>query len=184
MTRSRNARTAFTYLEVTIVMVIAAIVTVSSLPDSTTDAANEADSAAERLQADIGFARSYSIAKPDDKVMIQADPPSNSYWIAREASPPVPITHPQTGKPYKVVFGSAAGSEFKNVTIATGAFGADNTLRFDSTGSVVGDVVKTLDLKAGKYSYTVSVDPVNASLDMVRVKDTAKVAQLTVPIGG
>lgn len=119
-------RRAFTYIELLIVAVVLAIVTILALPDSDAAAKEQGRQAARRLESDISYARSLSIAQPVDPAILKISPDDNRYWIARSSSPDTPIAHPITGNSFCVQFGPNGTPGFEYVAIAAADLGGDN----------------------------------------------------------
>lgn len=155
-----NGRSAFTLIELMIVVVIAAILMVAALPDADSAAKEEGDHAAKRFEADVYYARSLCIARPDDPVVLKLDGLYNRYWMAKASSPDTPITHPQTGDPYVVQFGPGGDRGLNQVRMVACDFDGDLVLGFDSQGSTDQDTPAILQLTSGGADYEVAVDPV------------------------
>src|SRR5262249_35161651 len=151
----KSVRAAYTYIELMISVVVLAIVTMLVIPDDKGAAAQELDSAAGRLQADVAFARSRSVARPDEPVVLKIDPTNNRYWIAKQSSPDTPITHPLTGMPYLVQFGNSGVPDGKHITLQTLDLGGDNVLAFDSSGATDQATAAVLKVSVGTAGYEV-----------------------------
>ncbi len=154
-----HRRGAFTYIELMIVVVVAAILTMVAIADSESAVSAQGLSAAEQLTADVAFARSLAISDPDsmDPVIIKIDVDDNRYWIARKQTEDTPITHPKTGEPYIVSFGEDGDPGFDRVQIVGSDFDGSVILEFDSFGGTTQSAEGILQLKSGDAEYEVSV---------------------------
>jgi hypothetical protein len=152
-------RSAFTYIELGIVMVVVMILVVAALPDGDTEAKQQGLELAHRFEADVAYARSLSLAQPDDPALIQVDVDNNQYWVARASAPSVPVTHPQTKKPYLIRTGTGGDPGLEHVTILALDFGGDQILAFDSLGSTDQETTALLQITSGGSEYEVSVSP-------------------------
>ena len=110
-------RSAFTLIELGIVAVVVIILFVAVLPDGDTAAKQQGLNLARQFEADVAYARSLSVAQPDDLALIQVHVANNRYWLARASAPMVPITHPRTKKPYLIQAGEGGDAGLKHVTI-------------------------------------------------------------------
>ena len=152
-------RSAFTFVELGIVAVVIMILFVAALPDGDTAAKQQGLELARRFETDVAYARSLSVAQPDDPALIQVDGANNRYWLARASAPTVPILHPWTKKPYLIQTGPGGEDGLEDVTIVAMDFDGDQVLQFDSLGSTDQDTVALLRLGSGGGEYEVSVSP-------------------------
>jgi Tfp pilus assembly protein FimT len=146
-------------MELVMVVVVVAIITSWVLPDSNTEATQQGESAGKRLESDISFARSLSIARPDDPVVIKFDPPDDSYWLARSSAENTPILHPVTGKPYKVMYGAKSNCGLTRVSITGVDLGGDAILKFKGTGVLDQSTAAVVQMSAGGSTCEVVVSP-------------------------
>lgn len=154
-----HRRAAFTYIELMIVVVVAAILTVVAISDSQSALSAQGERAAEQVAADISFARTLAISDPDstNPVIIKVDVDNNKYWVARKQTKDTPVAHPKTGKPYVVTFGEDGDPGFEHVDIVGTDFDGDVILEFDSFGGTTQDAAGIVQLTAGDVEYEVSV---------------------------
>lgn len=152
-------RSAFTYIELGIVAVVVMILFVAALPDGDTAAKQQGIELARRFEADVAYARSLSVAQPDDPALIQVDGANNRYWLARASAPTVPVLHPRTKKPYLVQAGPGGDMGLEDVTIVALDFNGDQILQFDSLGSTDQDTIAVLQISSGDGEYEVSISP-------------------------
>jgi prepilin-type N-terminal cleavage/methylation domain-containing protein len=154
-----NNRRAFTYVELMIVIVVAAILTLVALSGSDAGAQQQGELAGERFAADVVYARSLCIARPDDPVIVKVDAAANRYWVARAATPDTPITHPQTKQAYMVSFGTTGNSGLDRVQIVATDLGGDAVLGFDASGSTDQQTPAILHLNSAGQNYEIAVQP-------------------------
>ncbi len=163
MKRERGRRhQAFTFVELMISLVVVAILIVLSAPDDEAGNASEGRRATEQFEADVAYAKSYTMARPDDPLVLKVDVAANRYWLARPSAPDTPILHPQTKKPYLVQFGATDGSASGKVTLVGVDLAGDNILAFDATGSTDQTTAAIVQLSSGKAKYEISVSPAAA----------------------
>lgn len=159
---SMKTRRAFTYIEVMMVVIVAVIVTMFAMPDADAEARQQGRLAGEAFISDVMYAQSLSIARPDDPVVIKVDADNNTYWLAKAATPDVPITKPLTDEPYVRVFGDAGDAEYDRVEIVAQDFSGDAILAFDSCGALDQQTPAILQLSSGNAKYEVQVSPITA----------------------
>ncbi len=157
-----KVRRAFTYIEVMMVAIVVLIVTIFAMPDADTEARQQGRLAGEAFISDVMYAQSLSIARPDDPVVIKVDADSNTYWLAKAATPDVPITKPLTNEPYVRVLGGAGDRAYDRVEIVAQDFSGDAILAFDSSGSLDQQTPAILQLSSGSAKYEIQVSPISA----------------------
>jgi len=156
-------RRAYTMIELTMVVVVAAILAVFAFSDADVAADEEGEGAGRTFEGDVQFARGQSLARPDDPTVIKIDPENNKYWLARQSAPDTPILHPQKKTPYVVTFGPAGPSGYKHVKMVAHDFGGDDMIIFDGLGNIDQDGPAVLQLASGGAEYEVAVSPASAS---------------------
>jgi len=154
-----HRKTAFTYVELMIVITVVAILTLAAVTSNDSIESQQGDAATKLFKADVSFTKSLSIARPDDPAIIKVDPENNRYWIARESDPDTPITHPRTKKPYIVRFGPGGIPGFDRVRMALSDFGGDGVLKFDGFGGTDQDTEAHFRVVAGETGFEVAVAP-------------------------
>jgi len=147
-----------------IVLVVVAIITIAAVPDGDSEAKEEGRHACMRFEADISYARSLSIARPDDPAILKLDGDNNRYWLARASLPDTPITHPQTGEPYLVQYGPGGNQGFTHVQMLACDFGGDGVLGFDAFGGTDQQTDAILQLSSAGANYEIAVAPVTADV--------------------
>lgn len=152
-----HQRTAFTAIELMMVMVVVAIVIAFTTSDEDNGSKEQARLAAEKLEADVAYARSVSIARPDDPIVIKIDQTNNRYWLASAANQNVPMVHPRSGKPYLVSFGAGGTAGMEDVKIVGSVIGHDQTLAFDSMGRTDQQSAALIQLAVNSVAVEVSV---------------------------
>ncbi|MBK8270845.1 MAG: prepilin-type N-terminal cleavage/methylation domain-containing protein [Planctomycetes bacterium] len=172
-----NKLSAFTLMELMVVVVIAAILFAASVPDSDAVTKEGARQFTEKLEADLSYARTLTIADPSDPTILKMDPDTNSYWLAKESAPNTPITNPATKKPYFVQTGkgSTAPGALKRLEIVATAFEGDQVLKFNSVGTLDQQTNAVVRVKIGDSVFDVDVNP-----QSTRVKIETKVDGLLV----
>lgn len=146
------------------VVVILVIVAVGAWPDRGADLAQQVKIASQQFDSDVSYARSLTIAQPDDPAAIKFDKPNEKYWIARESAVDTPVTHPRTKKPYVIQLGMTGRPQTKDVSIKGLDVGGDSKLSFDSTGNTKEADTSLVQLSAGGVEAEVAVSPVGAKV--------------------
>lgn len=172
-----HTRQGYTYLEVMAVATIMSIVALVAWPSSN-DAANkhqeEVKRAAIQFTSDVNFARSLSIARPDDPAVIKIDVPGNRYWLARKSDVSTPIDHPvkkawnpgkseMEPKPYLIQYGAGGEMGMKNVTLHAADFGDESYITFDGKGNLVEGETAVLQLSSYGAQTEVKVNPISST---------------------
>lgn len=121
-------RRAFSYMEATMVILIAGIVAIAVLPAGGNTVDVQVQEFARRFEADVAYAQSLSIADPSDPAVVKMNGESQSYWVARKSNPDQPVTHPRTRQPYVVKVGPDSGTGLDKLTIVATNFGDDGVL--------------------------------------------------------
>jgi prepilin-type N-terminal cleavage/methylation domain-containing protein len=150
-------RQAFTFVELLVAVVVLAILTLAVLPEADAEVKEQGKNAALRFEADVFYARSASVARSDDPIVIKMDQANQRYWLARQSDPSTAITHPQSGAPYVVQLGPTSDAGFDRVLIHGFDFGGDDELRFDGTGATDQDAAAVVQFKSGTADYEVGV---------------------------
>ncbi len=130
-----HSRKGYTCIELTMVVIVVAIVIYCSTSNEDNGGKEQARLAAEKVESDVAYARSASIARPDDPLVIKIDTANNRYWLASSSTPNTPIAHPRSGKPYLISFGAGGTGGLDKVKLLAGDVGGDQVLAFKSTGS-------------------------------------------------
>jgi len=151
-----------------IVVVVAAIIAMGVVANSSPASQEEGRLAGERFAADVAYARSLSIARPDDPVVVKVDIAGNRYWLARAATPDTPITHPTTKKPYLVSFGPTGNSGLRLVQLTACDLGGDSVLGFDSLGNTDQQTEAVMQVSSAQQPYEITVRSVGTKTSVVR----------------
>lgn len=150
-------RKGYTLIEIATVVAVVAIIFAVTLPSTGVKENEEGNLAGQNFETDVSFARSYSIAHPEDPLLIKVDQTNNKYWLATQSTPDTPISHPQTGAAYVIQYGTGGIKGFEQVRIAAFDFGGDNVVKFDSTGGLDQASAAVLQLTSSNSKYEVDV---------------------------
>ena len=157
--RPRNCcETAFTLVELMIVIVLIGIVLGLAMPMVGDRNSLRVREAAKMLAADIEFAHNESITHGEDSRLIKFNTVNHKYWIAAASDPDTPITDPARKEPFLVSFGSGRASGTSGVTIQSISLGGDSELHFNAYGVPDQTTDATGTLAAGSISMTIQVD--------------------------
>ena len=176
MRRNKCCRKGFTLVELIIVVVILGIAAAMAVPMFSGAADMQVRSAANRIAADIDYAKGLAITH-QRAYSVVFDPANESYDI-RVTSTNAIVENPVTGNVFVVDF--SADSRLSRVDIDTADFDSDSddAITFDYLGSPyhgkstdAGDALTSgqITLEAGSFSLTVDVEPVTG---YVTIEDT------------
>ncbi len=165
--RSRYQRSGFTFVELMIVAVVAAILVIAAMPDAKASERRTAWEFMAQLEADIEYAKSMSIGRPDDLAVIKFDAQADAYWVARSSDPDTPIAHPRTRKPYLVQAGNTTDSKYQGVKIMGLDVGSDNTMVFDAFGGVKHDATAIVQIQYRSVKLEANVSSLTGSSDIL-----------------
>jgi prepilin-type N-terminal cleavage/methylation domain-containing protein len=130
-----TGRSAFTLLEVLVVITILAVVAVLAAPSFSDDARLRLMAASTILGSDIELAQVMTISQPENPVVVTFDVSQNRYWLAYASAPEVPTTRADTGDAYLVVIGEGRAAAAIGVTLTTTAI-TDDILAFNAQGGL------------------------------------------------
>lgn len=152
----------FTLIEIIAVVVILAIAALIAVPAFSGASEMQVKSAADKLAADIEYAKSMSVTtQKTHRVTFSV---SGSSYDVRDMSTNTVINDPVVNAPFTVTYGP--NSRLSAVTIQSAVFGGGTSVQFDATGTprdssgtalaASGSVV----LRASGRTYTVRVEPI------------------------
>jgi len=130
-----TGRSAFTLLEVLVVITILAVVAVLAAPSFSDDSRLRLMAASTILGSDIELAQVMTISQPENPVVVTLDVNQNRYWLAYASAPEVPMNRADTGDAYLVVMGEGRAATAIGVTLATTAI-SDDILVFNAQGGL------------------------------------------------
>lgn len=169
-TSTMTSRTAFTLVEMMIVVMILAIAAVAAITMLGDTESMRLGAAARLLVADLAYAQTESIAHPDDPYGLRFDVSTESYSVVHDSTYPpfacsssdvIPVTDPVTSQAYTMQFGAGRGAEFAGVTIDSVSLGGDNCIVFGAYGQTDQSTIATITLSAGGESLTIQIDPIS-----------------------
>jgi prepilin-type N-terminal cleavage/methylation domain-containing protein len=131
-----HGRTAFTFIELLLVVAVIGIAAMLVLPSTGGREDAKLVGAAKMAIADFDYARLHSLGAAADRCVIVFDASGSGYWLARASSPSTPMTDTATNKPYVRVFGQGDASALAGVIINPVNVGADHQLGFTSLGRI------------------------------------------------
>ena len=150
---------AFTYLELVVVLLCLAVAALLVLPGMTGSGHAELRGAAESLLSDLEYAQQQSMANGDDCRVVVFDLAANTYWIAPGSTPAKAIPHPVDRQPFVNRFGEGRYAHLKNVVIDSCDVGGDGRLGFRSLGQLDQSTPATITLRHGADRIIIHLDP-------------------------
>lgn len=174
ITRPGRNRSAFTLIEILMVVVILGIASAVIVPQIGTRDDLKVSAAARIVMADLIYAQNRSIAS-QQMYCVKFDAGAESYALVAASSPATPIEHPITKDDYQVALESTSGLE--DVTIESASFDGQRMIGFDELGTpyaVDADTgtaselasAGTIVLRSGTYSLTISVEPFTGEITL------------------
>tara|TARA_R110002073_G_scaffold336260_1_gene531289 strand:- start:16481 stop:17008 length:528 start_codon:yes stop_codon:yes gene_type:complete len=124
----------FTLIETIIVLVILVIIAAIVIPMQGSVHQARLEAAGRLVIADIEFARTRSLGTAADPCVVVFDVPTNSYRLALQSNPLVPITNPISGEPYERQFGKNEAAGMNGVVIESVNVIGGQLLEFNSAG--------------------------------------------------
>lgn len=176
MTIARNYKhSGFTFVELMVVAVVAAILVIAALPDAKSSDRRVAAEFLAKFEADVAYAKSLSIARPDDLAIIQVDVAADCYWVALASAPNVPLTDSRTGDAHLVKAGHSNASTYPGLDIVQAECNSSTTFKFNSTGGLESDTAAYIGVRTDTERHRLVVsnltgatrDTINASADEV-----------------
>ncbi len=162
----RTRRTGFSLLELLIVIVLLSIFVLLAIPTAGDTQRSILRSAADLLQGDLAVAQIESIAHRNDVRVVVFNKSISAYHLAAASDTATPITHPVSGGPYAVQFGTAEAEALAGVTISDVGIGGDDELKFGIYGELdqATDATVTLALDGISITLTIDADTGEASI--------------------
>lgn len=163
---SSHKRSAFTVIELLIVVVIIAIAAMTAIPMMSSAASVQIRSAANMVAADLEYAKSMAIAR-GQKFSVVFDKDADSYSIKDQAGNV--IAHPvKKGSNYVIVFQDKG---LDKVDIADVDFDGTSTIKFDYLASPYNGSNNPLnsgviELQAGSITITIAIEPVTGFISI------------------
>ncbi len=149
---------AFTLVEVLLVVVCLAILSVLVLPKRNDDEATQLRLAAQLLIADIEFAQLESIGNSENPLLIEFDPIAATYWISRRQDHNQPILQLATNQPYLRSFGKSTALPIDRVHVAQLDLQGNNQIQFTSMGALNQTNNASITLQCGNEILHITID--------------------------
>jgi prepilin-type N-terminal cleavage/methylation domain-containing protein len=150
----------FTMIEILIVMVIIAIVSLTAVPMMSSASSIQIRSASSMIAADLEYAKSMAISRGQSYSVV-FDQNAESYRIDDQDGNV--IQHPvKKGFDYIVDFGS--DSRLNRIDMTGASFNGSPSVEFDSMGSP--DSGGTVSLQAGDTTVTITVEPITGYISI------------------
>ncbi len=141
-------RRAFSYIELTAVVLIAGIVFVAAASTGGSTGQEQAKEFTRRFEADLTYAQSLSIANPGNPAILKVDGVAQKYWIARQDTPDTPVKHPRTREDYVVVVGPGGDAGLEDIQLVATNFGEEGILVLEPDGGTNLDSDAVLQIEA------------------------------------
>ena len=151
----------FTIIEIIVVILVISIAAMLAVPMFSSAADMQVRSVANMITADIEYARSLAVSTQNNYSVV-FDPAGDSYQIQKDG---VVIDHPHKSGGYIIALRS--DSRVNAVSITAANFDSQTAVSFDYLGSPYSGLTTVaplnsgqINLQAGDFSMTVSVEPV------------------------
>ncbi len=158
---------AFTFIEVLVVVLILGIASAIVVPQFTSRDDLDAQSAARAVMADLLYAQDRAIATQKNQYVVFNSTTQNYSLYCGAAGPTTLLTHPVNLNNYTMTFGQTGPNNISSdVTLGAVSFGGQTTVAFDEMGTPYsfnsGTATQlsqpgTVLLNCGSYSLTISV---------------------------
>ncbi len=175
-------RSAFTLVEVLIVLVIIGIAAAVIVPQMSSRDDLKAAAGARVVMSDLMYAQNLAITRQTYHYLV-FDITNQRYSVVTSASMTTPIAHPVSKSPYTVVFGANGSPGVKNMSIDAASFkgggaSAYATIGFDELGT---PMVRTgsgpdeplssgsISIRSGSHRLQISVEPYTGQLTVAQV---------------
>ena len=178
----RRKCSAFTLVEVLVVVVIIGIAAAVVVPQLSSRDDLKAAAAGRVIMSDLMYAQNLAITRQLHHYLV-FDTTAGSYSVVSSASMTTPITHPVNQTPYTVASGSNGSPGLKNLSIESISFKATgntvySTIGFDELGTPVvytgtgADLALTsgaLIIHSGAYKLQITIEPYTGQLSAAPV---------------
>jgi prepilin-type N-terminal cleavage/methylation domain-containing protein len=169
---TRKTRSAFTLVEILMVVIILGIGSAVIIPQLSGRDDLKVSAASRSLMADLLYAQNQAIFT-QTRQYVAFDITNQKYTVLSGTWPGTAVTHPMTKDPFVVNFGTAS-TNFKEVLVVSADFGSGRTtLGFDPLGaplSIAADgtattlTTGTVLLRSGTFDLTVRIEPYTGEL--------------------
>ena len=154
---------AFTLIELMIVIVIIGIAAGLVLPGFQQSTDTQLRAAAQILVADLEYAQTESRVHGDDLRLVVFDPAAGSYFLAASSAPATPIAHPIDKKPYRIRWGQGRAHRLADVTLGGLSLGGDDQVKFGVYGQLDQTTDGLIRLAAGPRSIEITLDAISGA---------------------
>jgi len=173
---------AFTLVEILVVVVILGIAGAIIVPQIGTRDDRKVEAAARVIIADLIYAQNLAITQQSNHyVMFQLSPPPVKYSLVRSTDMTV-VEHPVNKTPYAVTFGTSGSSGMGQITLVSADFrgqsaSTDNTLGFDELGTPLvytGTVSEPMTsgsivIQCGEHALRIDVEPFTGQITVTAI---------------
>lgn len=147
---ARKSISAFTLMELIVVLTILAIIVAIVVPMVADTSGNmQAVAGARMVATDLQYAQNIAITE-QRPITVTFDTTTNSYSLSNASST---LIHPIYKTAYSIQFG--AGSDFDQLSIVSASFGVSSAVTFDELGAPSNS--GTVTLRSGTSVYTIDV---------------------------
>ncbi len=172
--RAHRRRSAFTLVEILVVVVILGIAAAVILPQVGNRDDVRTASAARMMMADLAYAQSRAVST-QRRQYVRFDLANNAYEVLDQFTPSEQlITHPVNKSPFRVLLGSGRKDDLKDVVLDQVSFDTRLVIAFDEMGTPysydpatqasTAMVAGSVRLKSHAYTMTITVEPYSGEL--------------------
>jgi Tfp pilus assembly protein FimT len=155
----KNGRSAFTLLELLVVIACVAIAGLLVVPMAGNTESSRVKAAGRLLVSDLQFAQMRAMGNGLEGCMVVFTPHQSRYHLATRLDVDAPITHPADQQPYVNQFGLGRAGHLKGVSITSVSAGGDQQLGFTTLGALDQGTAATIDLQCGSARLRITLNP-------------------------
>jgi prepilin-type N-terminal cleavage/methylation domain-containing protein len=169
-THCLTGRSAFTLIEVLVVVAIIGIAAAVVVPQMIRPGTLNAQAGARMIIADLLYAQNDAIAKQQVRRVV-FDPTNNRYWLEDQGGSIISVNWKKNSGSGNYVVDFASDKRFAGVTISTASFGSGSEIEYDLLGGP--SVGGTIDLVAtGGPTYRITIAPLTGRVTVAPVTVT------------
>jgi prepilin-type N-terminal cleavage/methylation domain-containing protein len=166
--RRLPACSAFTLIELMVVLAIAAVLATMVLPMMRNDDRLRLIAITSLIRSDLEYAQALSISQPSTPLLVKFDADAGQYHVARYSAIDTPIVREDTGMPYLVTLGVGRAASGAGLTLDIEGMVAD-CLLYDTHGGLL-DFSNTpvITLQSATEWFKLAIEPTTGTITETR----------------